>query len=116
MADGLLRWRRPLLIGVGVWLLSLPVLTWHPAAASHPVHVAPMAAWDAEAGDHRLVRELALEARAALEADRVLAAATTAAPRAAAAAVNPAGQAAPAIKAPPAPLAVRANSLVIQRL
>ena len=59
MADGLLRWRRPLLIGVGIWLLSFPLLTWHPAAASHPVHVAPMAAWDAEADDHRLVRELA---------------------------------------------------------
>src|SRR5207245_11225252 len=38
------------------------------------------------------------------------------APPAAAAAVNPAGQAAPAIKAPPAPLAVRANSIVIPRL
>ena len=116
MADRVLRWRRPLIIGVGIWLLSFPLLTWHPAAASHPVHVAPMAAWDAEAADHRLVRQLALEARTALEAARVLAAATTAAPPPAAAAVNPAGQAAPAIKAPPAPLAVRANSIVIPRL
>src|SRR5256886_9207657 len=116
MADGLLGCRRRLLIGVGIWLLSFPPLTWHPAAASHPVRVPPMAPWDAEAADPRLVRQLALEARTALEAARVLAAATTAAPQAAANAVNPAGQAAPAIKAPPAPLAVRANSIVIPRL
>jgi sortase family protein len=116
MADRLRRWRRPLITGVGIWLLSFPLLTWHPAAASHPVHAASMAAWDTEAADHQLVRLLDREARTALEAAQAVAAATTPAPPAAAALVNPTGQTALAIQARPAPLAVRANTVVIPRL
>ena len=70
MANALRRWRLPLITGVGIWLLSFPLLTWHPAAASHPVQAASLAAWNAEAGDHRLVRQLDRESRAALEAAR----------------------------------------------
>ncbi len=116
MADRLRRWRRPLITGVGIWLLSFPLLTWHPAAASHPVHAASMAAWDTEAADHRLVRLLDREARTALEAAQAVAAATTPVPPAAATPVNPTGQTAPTIPARPAPLAVRANTVVIPRL
>ena len=121
MADGLRRWRRPLITGAGIWLLSFPLLTWHPAAASHPVqvastppvHVTSMPVWDNEAADHRLVRLLDREARTALEAAQALAAAAT---PAAPVAVEPAGQTAPAIRPPAAPLAVRANTIVIPRL
>jgi len=114
MADRWRRWRRPLITGVGIWLLSFPLLTWHPAAASHPVHVANLAAWETEAADHRLVRQQAQEARTALEAAQALAAAAT--PPAPAVAVNSIGQTTPAIQPSAAPLAVRANTIVIPRL
>src|SRR3989442_15702191 len=112
MADRWRRWRRPLITGVGIWLLSFPLLTWHPAAASHPAHVANLAAWETEAADHRLVRQQAQEARTALEAAQALAAATTAAGPAAATAANPPAQTAPALQPAPASLAVRANTIV----
>ena len=119
MADGLRRWRRPLITGAGIWLLTFPLLTWHPAAASHPVHVTStppvhltsMPAWNNEAADHRLVRQQAQEARTALEAAQALAAVATPAAPTAAVAANPIRQTTPA-----APPAVRANTIVIPRL
>ena len=116
MANAWRRWRQPLLIGVGIWLLSFPLLTWHPAAASHPVQAASVAAWNTEAGDHRLVRQLDRETRVALEAAQALAASITVAPPAAAAAAPAIGRATPAIQPRPAPAAVRANTVVIPRL
>jgi len=114
MAGLVRRWRGPLLGGIAVWLLSFPLLTSHPAvvtlAAAHGSRPA-----DVAAGDHRLVRELALEehlARAASEAP-----AAAAAPSAlAAAAVGTVARAAPAPQPAPAPPVVRANTIVIPRL
>jgi len=116
MANALRRWRRPLITGVGIWLLSLPLLTWHPAAASHPIQVTSGAAWNTEAADHLLVRQLDRQTRAALDAAQALAASTTPASPAAAVAAPAVGRTAPAIQPRPAPLAVRANTVVIPRL
>jgi len=116
MATALRRWRRPLITGVGIWLLSLPLLTWHPAAASHPIQATSVAAWNTGASDHLLVRQLDRETRAALEAAPGLAASTTPASPAAAVAAPAVGRTAPAIQPRPAPLAVRANTVVIPRL
>ena len=116
MANALRRWRRPLITGVGIWLLSLPLLTWHPAAASHPIQGTSVAAWNTEASDHLLVRQLDRQTRAALEAAQALAASTTPASPTAAVAAPAVGRTAPAIQPRPAPLAVRANTVVIPRL
>ena len=116
MANALRRWRRPLITGVGIWLLSMPLLTWHPAAASHPSQATRVAAWNTGASDHLLVRQLDRETRAALEAAPGLAASTTPASPAAAVAAPAVGRTAPAIQPRPAPLAVRANTVVIPRL
>src|SRR5438874_12556693 len=99
MADRVLRWRRPLIIGVGIWLLTFPLLTWHPAAASHPVHVTStppvhltsMPAWNNEAADHRLVRQQAQEAPTALAAAQALAPVATPPAPTDAGAATPAG-------------------------
>ena len=121
MGQVMRRWRAPLLGGIAVWLLSLPLLTSHPASAQKatqptsattPVPIAALAA-----AEHRLVREAVTAQAATLEAARLQAAAT-AAQAAAAPPVSPApNSAAPARPAAPRPpVAVGANTIVIPRL
>ena len=116
MANLLRRWRGPLVGGVAIWLLSFPLLTWHPASASHPVFAQGVAIAQVDVSDHRLVRQVERERATTLAADeaRVLAASQAAAVAAPAA---PAVQAAPpAHRAVAAPPVVRANTIVIPRL
>jgi sortase (surface protein transpeptidase) len=122
MANLLRRWRGPLLGGVAIWLLSFPLLMWHPTAASHPVYAAGVAIAKDDAADHRLVRQLqrdrmvaaqAAAARAAAEALAVAASQAAVAAAPAATAVQPAP---PAARPVVAPAAVRANTVVIPRL
>ena len=61
MATLLRRWRAPLVGGVAIWLLSFPLLTWHPSASIHPVYAQGVAIAQADAADHRLVRQLERE-------------------------------------------------------
>jgi hypothetical protein len=71
MATLLRRWRAPLVGGVAIWVLSFPLLMWHPAAATRPVYAEGIALARAEAADHRLVRQLERDrmvAQAAAEA------------------------------------------------
>jgi sortase (surface protein transpeptidase) len=122
MANLLRRWRAPLVGGVAIWLLSFPLLMWHPAAASHPVYAEAAAIVRADAADHRLVRQLERErlvaAQAAAAAAKAAAEAQAASAAAAAAArlATAAQPAPPAGRPVPAPVAVRANTLVIPRL
>jgi sortase (surface protein transpeptidase) len=129
MANLLRRWRAPLMGGVAIWLLSFPLLTWHPTASSHPVYAQAMAIAQADAADHRVVRQLERDRAVARAAEEAAAqAAAQAAVQAAeaaqalaasqAATVAAAGaQPAPAAPRPAAaPVAVRANSIVIPRL
>ena len=122
MANLLRRWRGPLLGGVAIWLLSFPLLMWHPAAASHPVYAAGVAIANDNAADHRLVRQLqqdrmvAAQAAAARAAAEALAVAASQAAVAAAPAPTAAHSAPPAARAVVAPAAVRANTIVIPRL
>jgi sortase (surface protein transpeptidase) len=120
MANLLRRWRGPLVGGVAVWLLSFPLLTWHPAAASHPVYAQAAAVAQADAADHPLVRQLERERAAARAAAQAAEEALAVAARQAAAVAAPA---APAVQAAPparrpvaAPPVVRANTIVIPRL
>jgi len=116
MANLLRRWRGPLVGGVAIWLLSFPLLTWHPASASHPVFAQGVAIAQVDVSDHRLVRQVERERATTLAAEeaRVLAASQAAAVAAPAA---PAVQAAPpAHRAVAAPPVVRANTIVIPRL
>jgi len=122
MAQILRRWRAPLVAAAAIWLLSFPLLTWHPASASHSVYADGLAIAMADAADHRLLRQLvaqrvvaaqAAATRAAADA-LALAASATAAP---AAPAPPALQAAPPARRPVvAPPVVRANTIVIPRL
>jgi sortase family protein len=122
MANLLRRWRGPLLGGVAIWLLSFPLLMWHPAAASHPVYAAGAAIAKDDAADHRLVRQLerdrmvAAQAAAARAAAEALAVAASQAALAAAPAATAAQPALPAARPVVAPAAVRANTIVIPRL
>ena len=125
MANLLRRWRAPLLGGIAIWLLSFPLLMWHPAAASHPAYAEGVATAEADATDHRLVRQIerdrvaAAQAAAQAAADAAAEALAQAAKAAAAAAAQAAtaAQAAPPPNRPaPAPVAVRANTIVIPRL
>ncbi len=114
MANLVRRWRGPLVGGVAIWLLSFPLLMWHPAAASHLAYVQG-GALAAEVADHRLVRQLERErlAEQAAEALALPASPTLVVAAPAAAAVQPAPQAARPVLAPPA---VHANTMVIPRL
>jgi sortase (surface protein transpeptidase) len=120
MAHLLRRWRAPLVGGVAIWLLSFPLLTWHPAASSPLAYAQAAAVAQTDAADHRLVRQLERERSAAhaaaqaAEEARALAASQAAALAAPAA---PAVQAAPPAHRPvAAPPVVRANTIVIPRL
>jgi sortase (surface protein transpeptidase) len=123
MANLLRRWRGPLIGGVAIWLLSFPLLVWHPASASKPVYAEGLAIAKVDAVDHRLLRQLvgepvvaaqvAAATKAAAEAAQALALAASAA----AAPAAPAVQAAPPARRPvAAPPVVRANTIVIPRL
>src|SRR5436309_1293754 len=115
------RWRAPLLGGIAVWLLSLPLLTSHPAAAQKPSQLSsattsvPLAAL--QAAEHRLVQQAVTARALAVEAVRLQAAATAAQAAAAAPAAPYSNNAAPARAAAPRPaVAVGANTIVIPRL
>jgi len=120
MAGLVRRWRAPLL-GIAIWLLSLPLLTAHPVpvtlAAAHLSRPA-----DVEAGDHRLVRQQGHEQQVAIAAAEAQAAAAAASAAAASAALvstpqgNGAPQTAPAPRHAPVAPVVRANTIVIPRL
>jgi sortase (surface protein transpeptidase) len=127
MANLLRRWRGPLIGGVAIWLLSFPLLIWHPASASQPVYADGLGIANADAVDHRLLRQLVGERVVAAQ----VAAAQAAAAQAAADALAQAARAAVALAAPAAagvqaaPPArrtvaaqpvVRANTIVIPRL
>src|SRR2546429_9779005 len=109
MAILLRRWRAPLVGGVAIWLLSFPLLTWHPTASIHPVYAQGVAIAQADAADHRLVRQLERDrgvAQAALQAAQAAQAARVAAQAAQALAANQAAAAAAPVAAaaqPPAP-------------
>jgi sortase (surface protein transpeptidase) len=123
MANLLRRWRGPLIGGVAIWVLSFPLLMWHPASATRPVYAQGVAIVRADAEDHRLVRQLERErqvaqaaARAAQAAEAAQALAASQAEAAAASAATGAQPAPAAARPAPAPPAVRANSMVIPRL
>jgi sortase (surface protein transpeptidase) len=116
MANLLRRWRAPLVGGAAIWLLSFPLLTWHPSASSHLVYAQAAAIAQVDAADHRLVRQLERDRAAAQAAEEALAVAGSQA-AAAAAPVAPAVQAAPPAHRPvAAPPVARANTIVIPRL
>jgi sortase (surface protein transpeptidase) len=116
MANLLRRWRGPLVGGVAIWLLSFPLLTWHPASASHPVFAQGVAIAQVDVSDHRLVLQLERERAAARAAEEALVLAASQA-AALAAPAAPAVQAAPpAHRAVAVPPVVHANTLVIPRL
>jgi sortase (surface protein transpeptidase) len=120
MAHLLRRWRAPLVGGVAIWLLSFPLLTWHPAASSPLAYAQAAAIAQTDSADHPLVRQLERDRAAAQAAARAAEEALAlAASRAAAVAAlaTPAVQAAPPAPRPvAAPLVVRANTIVIPRL
>ena len=119
MANLLRRWRAPLVGGAAIWLLSFPLLTWHPASASHPVYADGVAIVKADAADHRLLRQLVRERVVAVQIAAAAQAAGNALALAASAAApgTLAAQAAPPAHRPvAAPPVVRANTIVIPRL
>ena len=119
MAGFVRRWRGPLLGGIAVWLLSLPLLLSHPVSANKPTQLAAHeSAIPAvlDAAEHRLVRQIVQAEAAAVQAARIQAAAM-AVQAAATPASPPAATVAPARPtAPRPPLAVGANTIVIPRL
>src|ERR1700731_1102661 len=99
MAHLLRRWRAPLVGGIAIWLLSFPLLTWHPASASHPVYADGLAIAKTDSADYRLLRQLVGERVVAVQV-AAQAAAVQAAAQAAAdalAASTAGGRAAPAV-------------------
>jgi sortase (surface protein transpeptidase) len=122
MAAFLTRWRTPLITGVGLWILSFPLLTSHPTVATRPVAAAMESSrWQQD--DLRILGRVAVE-REAAQNPPVVAEAAVAAPApartfAATAVASIARAAAPARPAPPAAPAapaVHANQIIIPRL
>ena len=120
MAPLLRRWRTPLLGGVAIWLLSFPLLTWHPTTSSHVIYAQAAAIAQADAADHRLARQLERDRMVAQAAAKAAEEAQAVATSQAAVAVAPATPAmpapAPAVRPAAAPPVVRANTIVIPRL
>jgi len=116
MAHLLRRWRTPLLTGIGLWVLSFPLLTSHPTILTRPVAAAEVSA-RTDQGDLRLLRQLAVARQPVVEAPVASVAAASPVPLVVAAPlsviVRPAAPIAPPRPAAPA---VRANSIVIPRL
>ena len=114
MKQFLRRWRTPLLTGVGIWVLSFPLLTSHPTITPRPVAAAAHVPDKTEAGDLQLLRQLTVARMPipTIEAVPVAAAAAaTARPLVATAPVRAAAPAAPA--RPAAPAAIGADRIVI---
>src|SRR5260370_18076859 len=101
MANLLRRWRAPFVGGAAIWLLSFPLLTWHPASASHAVYAQGAAIAQVDAADHRLVRQLERDRAAAQAPEEPLAVAASQ-PPAVAAPPPAAAQATPSTH-PPSP-------------
>jgi|GEM_PF-6052581 len=116
MAAFLSRWRTPLITGIGLWILSFPLLTSHATVTTRPV-AAAMESTSWAQDDLRLLRRAAVERRAtqaaAVVAVPAVAAPAPAQPLVASAVAALARAAAPA---PPAAAAVHANQIVIPRL
>lgn len=112
------RWRAPLLGGIALWLMTVPLLLSHPASA------APQAARGGKVAglavsERQIVRQLVQRQSSALAASQVLAALVSPSPTVSTPVVAAAPiQAAPAAPAParPASPAVHANNIVIPRL
>ena len=116
MATFLRRWRTPLITGVGLWILSFPLLTSHTTVTTRPVAAAAVQATGWEQDDRTILRRLAVE-RATVRTATPVAMAPVAAPAPVAAAAPPvtsvARSAAPVAPAAPA---VHANQIIIPRL
>ena len=111
------RWRAPLLGGIAIWLMSVPLLMSHPAAATAaPVRLTtPMSV---ATSDHVLLQQLTHRAQVALAASKIIAAVATPVPLVAAplAAATPVPVVSVPRPAPAAPPSVHANNIVIPRL
>ena len=122
MATFLTRWRTPLITGVGLWILSFPLLTSHPTVTNRPVAAAVVEATRWQQDDIRLLRPSAVERAAAQAAPAVplaaVASPAAAQPISAAPLPSVARPTAPAHAAPAAPVApaVHANQIIIPRL
>lgn len=112
MANLLSRWRTPLITGVGLWLLSFPLLTSHTVSVARPVAAAEPAV-RTDAGERSLLRRLSIANQPAPAVQAELSAPPLATPQAAAPS-RPAPVAARPVA--PAPPALRANWIVIPRL
>jgi Sortase domain len=119
MAKFFVRWRTPLLTGVGLWILSFPLLTSHATPLARPVAAADVS-FKTLAAEQRLIRDLAVAGRPAQVVEAVPVSATVTAPSIALATIArvPAvvRPAAPVVPPRPAAPAVRANWIVIPRL
>ena len=115
MAAFLRRWRTPLITGVGLWILSFPLLTSHPTVSTRPV-AAAMEATGWEQDDLRLLRRAVVEHVATQTAPVVAPSAVAAPAQPFAAPAAMARAVAPVAPAPPAAYAVHANQIVIPRL
>jgi sortase (surface protein transpeptidase) len=114
MAERWRRWRAPLLGGIAVWLMSVPLLMGHPVAATSIKSAEPVAA--VQITDHVLLRRLARSQAATAGTARTIG--TLAAPQGTTTAATAARGVTAALSAPPqrpAP-AVHANDIVIPRL
>ena len=117
MATLLSRWRTPLVTGVGLWILSFPLLTSHPTVTTRPVAAAAIESTRWEQDDLRILRHAAVERAAADRPTPVVVAPVAAqAPVAPAAAAPVAAVARPVAPASPVVTAVHANQIVIPRL
>jgi sortase (surface protein transpeptidase) len=108
MAERWRRWRAPLLGGIALWLVSVPLLIGHPVAATSGKSTRPVAA--VEISDQVLMRQLARRQAVAVAAARTIGTLAAATPQWSTAALA-SSQTAPR----PAP-AVHANDIVIPRL
>jgi hypothetical protein len=118
MAEVWRRWRGPLLGGIALWLMTVPLLLAHPASAApqsaHGVKLAGLAV-----SERQIVRQLVQRQISALAASTAIASLASASPVVSAPVVAAApihiAPAAPAPAGPAAP-AVHANNIVIPRL
>jgi hypothetical protein len=119
MAKFFLRWRTPLLTGIGLWVLSFPLLTSHAAPLARPVAAADVSL-KTLAADQRLVRNLAVAGRPVPLVEAAPVSTPVIAPSIALTTMArvPVIARPAALVAPPRPAApaVRANWIVIPRL
>ena len=118
MAKLLSRWRTPLITGVGIWLLSFPLLTSHTVSVARLASAAELAV-RTDAAERSLLRQVSTTNQAAHAVEAEPSAGPVAAPAPAAPPLAaPPGNPAPVALRPvaPAPAALRANWIVIPRL